>query len=78
MSILILTMMKHVITLLKNPFSLFVALMLAFPIEVLAQVAPTPVIRNAPKAWMGMVPMIVLGFIVVLVSMIPSKRGHQD
>jgi len=34
--------------------------------------------QNAPAVWMGMLLMFIVVAIIVSVSMMPSKRGHQD
>ena len=40
--------------------------------------APQPNLRNAPPVWVGYLLMAVLMVIVVGVSLLPSKRSHQD
>jgi hypothetical protein len=39
---------------------------------------PEPSIRKTPAAWMGLMLMLVFFGIVIGVSLISSKRGHQD
>ncbi|MBC8522350.1 hypothetical protein H8D29_00310 [PVC group bacterium] len=39
---------------------------------------PTPNIRKGPATWMGYGMMFMFFVVVVLVSIMPSKRGHQD
>ena len=34
--------------------------------------------QNAPAVWMGMLLMFIIVAIIVSISMMPSKRGHQD
>ena len=34
--------------------------------------------QNAPAVWMGMLLMFLVVAVIVSVSMMPSKRGHQD
>jgi membrane protease YdiL (CAAX protease family) len=51
------------------------------PAVAFAQRASTPEqpsLRNAPKPWLGYLIMVVLLAIVMVVSLMPSKRGHQD
>lgn len=56
----------------------FLTMILALPANVWAQAAPTPSVRNAPKPVLGIMIMIVLAVVTIGVSMISSKRGHQD
>ena len=39
---------------------------------------PTPGLRRTPAAWVGYLVIFVLLALVLAVSLIPSKRGHQD
>jgi hypothetical protein len=39
---------------------------------------PQPSIKRSPPAWIGMIVMFVLLAMVVFVSLMPSKRSHQD
>ena len=51
------------------------------PAVALAQRTSTPdqpSLRNTPKAWMGYLIIVVLLGIVMAISLMPSKRGHQD
>lgn len=48
------------------------------PAMVLAQSAPQPTARKVPPVWLGYLVIFVLLVIVLAVSMMPSKRGHQD
>lgn len=41
-------------------------------------VPPDPSLRKGPAAWMGFGMMFVLFGVVVAISLMPSKRGHQD
>ena len=34
--------------------------------------------KNAPDVWIGMLLMVVLAAIVLAISLMPSRRGHQD
>jgi FtsH-binding integral membrane protein len=65
--------------------SLTALLMAAIPlltpaIAAAQRVTPptTPGLRNAPAPWVGFAIMFVLLIIVIAVSLMPSKRGHQD
>lgn len=40
--------------------------------------APQPSLRNAPPVWLGLLIMALLLAMVMAVSLLPSKRGHQD
>lgn len=40
--------------------------------------APNPSLKKAPAAWVGMLVMFILLILVLGVSLLPSKRGHQD
>jgi FtsH-binding integral membrane protein len=48
------------------------------PGMVWAQSAPTPQIRNSPKPWIGLMCIFLLLALMLAVSLMPSKRGHQD
>lgn len=59
-------------------FAMPLWLMLA-PVIVWAEsAAPNPALKKAPPAWVGMAVMFVLAGLVIFVSLLPSKRGHQD
>ena len=34
--------------------------------------------KDAPAAWVGMLLMFVIVAIIITISMMPSRRGHQD
>ena len=75
----ILEVMKHVKAHVRRvALSLFVMMIVMMPLEVWAQAAPPPSIRNSPKPWMGMIMMILLAIAILSVSLIPSKRSHLD
>ena len=40
--------------------------------------APNPTLKKSPPAWLGILIMFVLLGMVLFVSLMPSKRGHQD
>jgi len=40
--------------------------------------APQPSLSKAPPVWLGLLVMFLLLAMVVSVSLMPSKRGHQD
>jgi FtsH-binding integral membrane protein len=40
--------------------------------------APPPALRRAPAVWVGLMIMAVLLAMVLAVSLMPSKRSHQD
>ena len=58
--------------------SILTLVVLLTPRVVLAQGAPTPTFRNSPKAWIGLMFILLLLAIMLAVSLMPSKRGHQD
>jgi hypothetical protein len=46
--------------------------------HALAQAAPTPSVTRTPETWIGYAIVFGLFVIVVAVSLMPSKRSHQD
>lgn len=55
------------------------ALVLLTPAIAAAQsAAPAPNLRRAPPVWIGLLVMAVLLGMVLAVSLMPSKRSHQD
>ncbi len=50
------------------------------PVVVLAQgsAPPQPILTRSAPAWIGFLFMVILLAIVLGVSLMPSKRGHQD
>jgi hypothetical protein len=40
--------------------------------------APSPTLKKSPGAWIGILVMFILLALVVSVSLLPAKRGHQD
>jgi len=48
------------------------------PAIALAQTAPQPTARKVPPVWLGYLVIFVLLAVILAVSMMPSKRGHQD
>ena len=56
-----------------------IAVLLTPVAAALAQTpAPQPNLRNAPPVWLGYLIMGVLMVIVIGISLLPSKRSHQD
>ena len=41
-------------------------------------VPPAPTLSRVPKSWVGFAVIFLLVVLVLGVSLIPSKRGHQD
>jgi hypothetical protein len=41
-------------------------------------VPPSPTLSRVPKPWIGFAVIFLLVVLVLGVSLIPSKRGHQD
>ncbi len=51
----------------------------AWPAIALAQQAPpAPSLRRSPPVWLGLLVMFVLLAAILSVSLLPSKRSHQD
>jgi len=75
--------MTHTITKKNLPTRLLcvatMVLVALWPAIVWAQqAAPQPNVRKSPAPWLGMLVMFLLLAIVLGVSLMPSKRGHQD
>jgi heme A synthase len=60
--------------------SLAIALtVVLWPVIALAQDAPPqPTLRRSPAPWVGLLIIVVLTGIIIAISLMPSKRGHQD
>ena len=43
-----------------------------------ATIPPEPSLRKSPAAWVGFILMFLFFGIVITISLISSKRGHQD
>jgi hypothetical protein len=43
-----------------------------------AEAPPQPSLSGSPPVWLGYLIMFVLLAVVLAVSLMPSKRGHQD
>jgi hypothetical protein len=43
-----------------------------------AEAAPQPNLLKAPPVWLGLLVMFILMAITISVSLMPSKRSHQD
>jgi hypothetical protein len=43
-----------------------------------AQAAPQPSLSKLPPVWLGLLVMFLMLVLVISVSLMPSKRGHQD
>jgi hypothetical protein len=48
------------------------------PAVALAQEVPQPTLKHNPPVWLGYLVMFGMAVVVLVVSLIPSKRGHQD
>ena len=46
--------------------------------NVLGNAPPQPNLTKTPPVWIGFVFMVILLALVLGVSLMPSKRGHQD
>jgi len=52
---------------------------LAAPAAAFAQAAPeSPSLKRHPPAWLGYAVMFILIIVVMSISLLPSKRSHQD
>ena len=73
-------MSQHLKRLTNRFAALFFALTVAiWPAVVLAQTpAPQPELKKAPPVWLGYLVMFLLLAVVMAISLMPSKRGHQD
>jgi len=77
----ILISMRYVKHLIRRAMAAIWLLAVFSPAVVLAQGTSTPdqpSLRNAPKPWMGYLIIVVLLAVVMAISLMPSKRGHQD
>jgi hypothetical protein len=71
--------MRHIFT--RCPALALYTLLLCWPAISLAQSAeapPQPALSKTPPVWLGYLVMFVLLGVVLAVSLMPSKRGHQD
>jgi hypothetical protein len=53
-------------------------LTLVWPAVCMAQAAPAPTLNKTPKVWVGYLFIFVFLVITLGVSLMPSKRSHQD
>ncbi|MDG2053443.1 MAG: hypothetical protein P8J86_01920 [Phycisphaerales bacterium] len=60
-------------------------LILSLPVIWIAQdvlaapvAPPSPELRKSPAAWIGILLMVLLVVVILVISLWPSKRGHQD
>ena len=60
--------------------ALFAVLALVTPAVTFAQelAPPQPTLNRYPQPWIGFMIIFVLLAMVIAVSLLPSKRGHQD
>jgi hypothetical protein len=65
---------------LSRPATMFAgAAALAVSCAALAdEAAPQPNLSKAPPAWLGILVMFILLALVISVSLMPSRRSHQD
>ena len=57
----------------------FMVVLAMAPVIVWAETAaPSPNLKKAPPAWVGLGIMFILAALVVSISLLPAKRGHQD
>ena len=56
------------------------SVLLCFPDVAMGQAEspPTPSLRQSPPKWLGFLVMIVLVLPILFLSLMPSKRSHQD
>ena len=55
-----------------------VAIWLMPAVAAAQSAAPPPALRRAPPVWLGLMIMALLLAMVLAVSLMPSKRSHQD
>jgi hypothetical protein len=62
------------------PFAALVATLIWPPVAFAqrAEAPPQPSLSSVPPVWLGYLIMFVLLAVVLAVSLMPSKRGHQD
>lgn len=65
-------------TMLKPLPALFAAAAFLAPVTALANAPPQPTLSKWSPPWLGFVFMGILLALVLGVSLMPSKRGHQD
>lgn len=65
-------------TLLKPLPALFAAAAFLAPVTAMANAPPQPTLSKWAPPWVGFLFMGVLLALVLGVSLMPSKRGHQD
>jgi len=69
----------HKLSIQVKSFFIALALMIWAPAMALAQTAaPQPMLKRAPPIWLGLLVMVLLLAIVLAISLMPSKRSHQD
>jgi FtsH-binding integral membrane protein len=62
----------------KVGLALVAALAFLWPAAAIAAAPPTPTLRKTSPAWVGYAVMFVLVVVVLTISLLPSKRSHQD
>ena len=43
-----------------------------------SQAAPQPTLQKSPPVWLGLLVIFIMLVLVISVSLMPSRRGHQD
>ena len=72
-------MLKRMIDVTNRTKLILMAVVLAiWPAIVLAGPPPAPILKKSPPVWLGFLVMALLLIIVMFVSLMPSKRSHQD
>lgn len=72
------TRMKYLAT--RARLIILTAFVMLWPVIAHAQATapPPPILKKSPPVWLGFLVMALLLVIVLLVSLMPSKRTHQD
>jgi len=72
-------MLKRMIDVTNRTKLILMAVVLAlWPAMVQAGAPPAPILKKSPPVWLGFLVMALLLIIVMFVSLMPSKRSHQD
>ncbi|MCH8824821.1 MAG: hypothetical protein IH984_15095 [Planctomycetes bacterium] len=58
--------------------ALFALMAIFAPVICFAQTVPDPTLRRNSPVWLGYMVMFFLATLVIAVSLLPSKRSHQD
>jgi len=72
-------MIKRILDTTNRTKLILMAVVLAmWPALAQAAAPPAPILKKSPPVWLGFLVMALLLIIVMFVSLMPSKRSHQD